>query len=116
MRHIAIMHCTKHQQYKHHLYISLQSSASKQPLQRACSNLLQLNILIIHLRDNSRLLIRPVRILDLRDLNEVLGVGAADTKDSALALAVLQLAFDADLAVSALLLGFLAVKGVSRRS
>lgn len=57
-----------------------------------------------------------MRILDLRDLDEVLRVGAADTENSALALAVLQLAFDADLAVGTLLLGFLAVKGVSRRS
>lgn len=42
------------------------------------------------------MLVGPVRVLDVRDLEELLRVGAADPQSRALALAVLHLALEAD--------------------
>lgn len=42
------------------------------------------------------MLVGPVRVLDIRDLEELLRVGAADPQSRALALAVLHLTLEAD--------------------
>jgi hypothetical protein len=57
-----------------------------------------------------RLDLAPVHILDIGNLEEIARVGAADTQDGTLALAVLPLALDAAVADFAVLFGILAVR------
>jgi hypothetical protein len=57
-----------------------------------------------------RLDLTPVHILDIGNLEEVARVGAADTQNGTLALAVLPLALDAAVPDFAVLLGILAVR------